>query len=669
MGIMNLFKRKDSLEAEKRGTLNWQLFRSGLINGNTYDSVVVNEQSVMGLAAVYSSVKVISEAVGSTPRHTFSRIDGRNRDRIRGNYIDRLMVNPNPEMTGVEFWETAAAHLALRGNFYAEIVRDENGYPVILWPLRADRMRFARAKDGSLVYLYDHPNGGTYPMRSDEVFHIKGFSPDGIAGYSPLTVCRKTWEQGITVQEYGKKFYSNDARPGGVLVVPGRLDDDAFERLRDDWRALHQGEPGRIAILEEGASFNPISVAPEDAQYLETRSFNRSEIAGIFRVPPHMIADLENATFTNVEQQNLSFVTHTLVPWYSRIEAAVYKRLIMPADQGRLYIEHNPEHLLRGDLAARTESYVKMVTNGLMLPNEVRQRENNPPLPADVGDIPWIQGAMQPMDILKEGWRDDQNKLPAETRDAVPEPPKLERRNLGADRRNVQKAFRPTLADAYRRIIRWESQRIRKAAKENLGTRNTQGFLDTVEDILREREYHRNQLEPVYRSFRDAVGPLASQEIDQDFSPASHDEWLDGYIDHAITNHTAGTRAQLERVVKQNLDDPLSAVEERLDQWEDGGPSGTTRFDKTAERESVNFGQTFSKAVWVLGGITLLRWVSDGEDCPACSELDGQVTGIESSFLGEGDFVDFGEGQASQVSRDVLTPPLHSGCDCAIQPE
>lgn len=269
--------------------------------------VKVTPKTALQSAAVYACVRVLAESVASLPLHVYRRRDGRGKDKARDYFLYPLLHSaPNEEMTSFEFRETLMGHLTLWGNAYAEIVYDNAGRARALWPLRPDRMRLERVR-GELVYIYDLYGGLSETERippvkvfaPQRIMHLRGLGGNGLQGYSVIRYHRESIGLDLATREFGGRFFGNDARPGGILEHPGVLSDEAHKRLRSSWESRHQGldKSHRIAILEEGMKYDEIGMPLEDAQFLETRKYQRSEIAGLFRVPPHMIGDLERATF------------------------------------------------------------------------------------------------------------------------------------------------------------------------------------------------------------------------------------------------------------------------------------------------------------------------------------------------------------------------------------
>ena len=362
--------------------------------GSTTSGKVVNERTAMQTTAVYACVRILSETLASLPLHTYRHTERGKEKAIDHNLYYLLHDEPNPEMTSFVFRETLMGHLLLWGNAYAQIIRDGSGKVVALYPLLPDKMKVDRTSAGELYYEYQTDTGPVI-LRNYEVFHIPGLGFDGLVGYSPIAMAKNAIGMAIATEEYGAKFFANGANPGGVLEHPGVLKDP--KRVRDSWNAVYQGSGNahRIAVLEEGMKFHSIGIPPEQAQFIATRKFQLNEIARIFRIPPHMIGDLDKSSFSNIEQQSREFVKYTLDPWVSRWEQAIHKSLLKPDEKRQYFVKFNVDGLLRGDYESRMNGYAIGRQNGWLSANDIRELEDMNRIPEDQGgDLYLINGNM-----------------------------------------------------------------------------------------------------------------------------------------------------------------------------------------------------------------------------------------------------------------------------------
>lgn len=383
------FKKETPVQEERAVSNVKKHWFSDLLGlGTTNTNVLINEQNAMGVSAVFSCVRIISETVASLPLVTYERTsDGKQRATNHPMYSVLHDVG-NEEMTAFLVRELMQQHLCLFGTAYAEKELDGAGRLKGLWPLRPDHVTTVRNPDsGELAYQVILPNGQMVVFPKDRIFKVVGFGGDGIKGASILSMAREAIGLSIATETYGAKFFGSGARPGGVLEHPGVLTEDAAERLRGSWNEMHSGldKAHRIAILEEGMSYKQIGLPPEDSQFLQTRKFQIEEICRIFRVPPHLVGSLDRATFSNIEHQGIDFVVHTIRPWLVRWEQAILSQLMTRDERKRYFAEHNVDGLLRGDIRSRFEAYAIGRQNGWLSADDIRGLENQNPLPDGQG--------------------------------------------------------------------------------------------------------------------------------------------------------------------------------------------------------------------------------------------------------------------------------------------
>ena len=374
--------------------------------GNTTSGKAVTERSAMQMTAVYSCVRILAEAIAGLPLHLYRYNDKGGKEKALDHSLYRVLHDePNPEMSSFVFRETLMTHLLLWGNAYAQIVRNGKGEVLGLYPLMPNKMRVDREADGKLWYTYTRSNdetqtikGSTVKLRPSEVLHIPGLGFDGLVGYSPIAMAKNAIGMGIACEEYGARFFANGAAPSGVLEHPGTIKDP--QKVRESWNATFKGSSNahKIAVLEEGMKYTQIGISPEQAQFLQTRKFQINEIARIFRVPPHMVGDLEKSSFSNIEQQSLEFVKYTLDPWVIRWEQSLMRLLLNEDEKKDYFIKFNLEGLLRGDYQSRMNGYAIARQNGWMSANDIRELEDQDRIPAEQGgDLYLINGSMLPL--------------------------------------------------------------------------------------------------------------------------------------------------------------------------------------------------------------------------------------------------------------------------------
>ena len=401
MGFFSsLFRSRDAPQNRTAGS-GYTFFFGGTTSGKA-----VTERSAMQMTAVYSCVRILAEAVAGLPLNLYRYTEDGGKEKAIDHPLYLLLHDePNPEMSSFVFRETLMTHLLLWGNAYAQVIRNGKGEVVALYPLMPNKMTVDRDERGQLYYSYQRSNDEavrskdqTVILRPSDVLHIPGLGFDGLVGYSPIAMAKNAIGMAIACEEYGAKFFANGAAPGGVLEHPGTIKDP--QRVRESWQSTFggSGNANKIAVLEEGMKYTPIGISPEQAQFLETRKFQINEIARIFRVPPHMVGDLEKSSFSNIEQQSLEFVKYTLDPWVTRWEQSIQRSLLTQEEKATYFVKFNLEGLLRGDYQSRMHGYAIGRQNGWMSANDIRELENLDRIPTEEGgDLYLINGNMLPL--------------------------------------------------------------------------------------------------------------------------------------------------------------------------------------------------------------------------------------------------------------------------------
>ena len=398
--------------------------------GRTTSGKPVNERTAMQTTAVYACVRILAEAVASLPLHVYEYQDDGGKKLVHDHPLYYLLHDePNPEMTSFVFRETLMSHLLIWGNAYAQIIRDGAGRVLGLYPLLPDKMEVQRDDRGNIYYVYSRNSDenpmfkeyGNIKLKAEDVLHIPGLGFDGLIGYSPIAMAKNAVGMTLACEEYGASFFANGANPGGVLEHPGVLKDPS--KVRESWNSVYRGvnNAHKIAVLEEGMKYQQIGIPPEEAQFLETRKFQINEIARLYRIPPHMVGDLDKSSFSNIEQQSLEFVKYTLDPWVIRWEQSLQRSLLLPGAKGKYFIKLNVDGLLRGDYQSRMNGYAVGRQNGWFSANDIREMENMNPIPDEEGgNLYLVNGAMTKLADAgafagaDNGGQKEEEKLPAQ---------------------------------------------------------------------------------------------------------------------------------------------------------------------------------------------------------------------------------------------------------------
>lgn len=362
----------------------------------------VTPESAMRLSAVWACVRLISESIASLPLHVYRRVDERRRIKVTSVPAYRLLHDePNQLMTSFAMRETMSAQLLLWGRALAPIIRNQAGQPLEILPVHPSRVQIRKSERIGLVYDVRLPDDRMITVGQADMIHVPGLSFDGIESLSPIRYAAQSIGLGLAAEQFGAAFFGNGSTPSGYLTMAEKLNQEQVTTLRNSWYATYGGvsNSNKTAVLFGGAKFERISIPPSEAQFVEARKFQVSEIARWYRVPPHMIGDLEKATFSNIEHQALEFVTHTLRPWLVRWEQELNRKLFPTSTDGvpsDFYVEFNVDGLLRGDIKSRSDYYIRGRQWGWLSANDIRALENMDPI--DNGDV-----YLSPMNMVKAG--------------------------------------------------------------------------------------------------------------------------------------------------------------------------------------------------------------------------------------------------------------------------
>ena len=642
----------------------------------TASGALVDESTALNYSAVFACVRILAETLASVPWVLFEQ-RGRSKERARNHPLYQLLhTMPNPEMSSFEFRETLMGHLGTWGNAFAQVEFDQRGAVTALWPLRPDRMT-VRRENGALVYEYKKPKAVIpHTLLPEQVFHVRGLGSDGLVGYSPIALARQTIGLGLSTETYGGTFFGNGARPGGVLEHPGQLNDKAYTRLKESWEKRHSGaeNANRMAILEEGMKYHEIGVPPEEAQFLETRTFQVREIARWYRIPPHMLADLDRATFSNIEHLSLEFLQFTMLPWFVRWEQAVTRSLLLTSERERYYAQFVVAGLLRGDIQSRYQAYATARQNGWMSANDIRELEDQNPV--DGGDVYLVPLNMIPADQVGAGMPGAESGQ----RSVVSGQPEnearaLEQRSLGAAamRHRLQGAWFGTYQDVAARVLRREAHDIGDAARKFLARGDYNGFSDWL------TRFYQEHMPFVYRNFdpvAQSYGALIAGAVDDEIGGSWWDDertaqWVVTYLQAFAARHCGVGEARVRNALQAVIEgapsdvDPADAAVESItttvDSWEE------KRAPETARWESVRFNNALAVGIYLIANRERLIWRAFGENCPYCDSLNGRVIGINTFFVAAGEALQpEGADVPLRVSSNHRHAPIHDGCDCMV---
>ncbi len=446
MGLLSFFDRFRGPGASSGDRSPYGEFWFEPVSARTGSGMRVSPDSALRLAAVYACVRILAETMASLPLVVYQRRPDGGKDKVTDHWLYRLMAKrPNRFQNPFEWREMLQGHLALRGNAYNQIITNPRGEIIELMPIHPDRVKIELLPSGEYRYRVTDRVGTEVIMPRGEVWHLRGLSSDGLMGMSPIELARENLGMALAAQDYGARFFANDAKPtGGWIEFPGSFkDNEAKKVFRESYQQAQSGaNRGKVLVLENGMKFHEVGVTNKDAQFLELRKFQITDIARLFRVPPHMIADLERATFSNIEQQSLEFVMHTMTPWAERWEASIESELLLEGDD--IEIEFDFANLMRGDAASRSSYYQSGIQNGWLTRNEARISENLNP-------IDGLDQPLRPLNMVEEDAAED---LEIDMQAEAAEPPEQEAIEPTAD------ASEARLNDRFNALVQTTSERL-----------------------------------------------------------------------------------------------------------------------------------------------------------------------------------------------------------------
>ena len=630
--------------------------------GNTQSGIAVDEESAQTYSAVFGATRLISNSLGIPPLKIFKRLpDGGREPAVDHPLYNFFRRRPNPNFTSFRFRQTMQGYLTLWGNAYAYKMIDGRGRLESLTPLYPGRMKVG-LEGGKRTYNFTLSNGTQRNLTQDQVLHIAGFGTDGIVGKSVVQLARESIGYGLAIQTFGSRFFGSGTHPSGMFEHPGRLGPDAHKNLRDDIAEKYQGlgRSHEFLLLEEGMKYQPVGIPPNDAQFLESGKFSVNDIARWFSVPPHKIGDLDRATFSNIEEQNIDYINDTMLAWYILWEQELETQLLPEEDWEDHFIEFVLEGLLRGDIKSRYEAYVLAKRNGWMNGNEIRQKENMNPM-GDKGDIYTIEMNMVDLSQISD--------MPPDPSAARAISGKEQRQQRSVRGRNkVKDNFRGLFEDAAGRIVRREGIAVGKAVKRYLKENKFSDFRKwTANFYEKDLPVHiKRSMMPVMMAYAEGVQREAGKEVSAPIGMTPELEvFTKQYQETFNQRYITASTGQIDFLIDQEPPEDLTVadvVETRLNGW------GETRAGQVANREVVQMGNAVAVSVFASAGVTYLRWINQGsETCPFCEGLHNKVVGIEGTFVSSGeDFKPAGADEPMHVRGAKRHPPLHQGCDCII---
>jgi HK97 family phage portal protein len=648
--------------------------------GRSAAGVCVTPETALYYAPFFSGLRVIAEDVGSLPLKLYERLErGKTEARTHPLY-NVLRYQANPMMTAQALRETLTGHAISWGFGVAQIVTDpRNGAIAELWPLRPDRTRVCvkRMTGGRFTRVFeycDDVNGIYATLLPEEVLFVPGLGFDGVRGYPVVELAANSIGLGLATEMHGAKVFSNGSAPGGALTHPGVLSDGARTRMQAGWEDIHRSidNAHRVAILEEGVTWQAVGMPNDAAQFLETRKLQVTEMARWLRLPSYKINDLERATFSNIEQTALDYVATSLRTWLVRWEEAVFTQLLTPPEQETYFAEHLLDAMLRGDTLSRYQAYNIGRQGGWLSANDIREKENENPV--DGGDVYLVPLNMVPADQVA-----DPGPAPAAGEEAPRAAGRARARALArgeAARRKTAAKWAPRIADADAELLVDEVTRVTALAAEHLpapddgeerGRRSLQGFVAAITTYY-EQTVQESTLAswlPLFGGHAQAIGLDAARQVGHE-DEVDLSTWVRAYTLSHVAYRVATSIGQLRNAAeKAEPGGEATAIAARLAKWQAERPGQTSAW------QTAQLPNAAARETWKEAGVETLAWVTSGKsDCPHCSRMDGRTVAIDAPFVAKGGSAPGGDDtKPMAIHHDTFHPPLHPGCDCSVEPE
>lgn len=671
---ITLNKREDSpLEGLAKKTadfLSGNDTNTGSVNAGAY----VDEKTALNISAVQACVRVLSEDIAMLPIKVYKTVkNGKEEDTTHPLY-QILKNKPNEWMTSYVFIRLLMQHLLIYGNFYAEIMY-KRGEIVGLLPIHPSLVTLKTTPNGK--YFYEIKVGNTKkPLQWYYIMHVLGMSDDGINGLSPIEMARKSLGLSLAVDQFGSNFFAQGTNMGMTLEHPGKLSDPARENLKKSIDEKNGGlsNSHRVFILEEGMKSVKNVIPPNDSQFLETRKYQKEDIATLFRVPLHLIQSLDKATNNNIEHQSLDYVIHSLLPWIRNIEQAMFNSLFIYYPD--TFPEFTVDALLRGDFKTRMEGYNLGIGNGMYSINECRAKENMNPI--ENGDEHYIMvNNMAPVNTVGQAKtpaqeeEENEQELEKKSVQITTETRKNDsyvlkslelRKKDGLLRNSIRDSFIPVVDAVVLEIIKREKADIMRCVEKKLQSKISK------EDILRgcilefynsHLDYIKNKLRASVKGLSKAINDAASREIEGNaLTEEQMQEFVDSFLKGYSEKFKERSQGQLQQILEESEYDNLGdALNTRFEEWT------LTRPGKTSLEMVVQLAEAVATTVF-FSNLRKAQWSTTSEKpCPICEQLDGKVIIEGETFAKAGDQI-----LDLQVYQDKTHPPLHGGCACVVIP-
>lgn len=657
MGILDRLEQRARIENPRVPLSASNILEALGMEMPTPAGVNITHDKALGITAFWAGVRAISQTIAGLPLQVYEKTGEKTRRQAPEHPVYNLLFKrPNPYMSAFTFKEMRAAHLLCWGNSYAEIQRNERGQIVALWPLLPDRTG-AEIRGGQKFY-YTHIDGTKIWLSADKVLHVPGLGFDGIQGYNVIKIHRDSLGLSVAANEYGAQFFGNAARPSGILVHPGKPSEQEKQEFRESWNQVHAGltRAQRTAIMWGGMKWEKISMAPEEAQFLQTREMQIEEVARILNINPILLQHFTKATTwgSGVAQFLVAYGKFTIAPWLERDEDAMDWDLFSEAEHGRYYVKYNLDSLLRGDAEVQAKVLEIKRRNGIINADEWRELDDENPLPDGLGQEYFMPLNMVPVSQMIE--RPTEN-LPMPKRN-------LREKRASTLRKRLREAHLPIIEDGVRRYVKRDAEALKKAARRAAQEVDPQAYLDrwVREFYPGQQDYIHQTMFPLVLAMATAIATEASDEVGVE--PREVDAFALSYTDNFAAREAGSSRGQVLQIMKETQAEELEEVlTARANEWSEKRPG------KVAANEVVRLASGAARFAWVAAGLGAV-WAANPGACPICQEMDGRRVSSKGMFASAGDIVKSPDEDTDDlvVEYDLAGPPLHKGCVCDIVP-
>ncbi|SDE21080.1 phage portal protein [Desulfuromonas thiophila] len=630
----------------------------------TSAGVRVSEETAIKYLTIYACVSLIAGDVARLPLNLYRKRRDGGKDTVTDQVIYDLLHNaPNDEINSFNWREAGIGQNLLWGNHYSLVRRNDRNRVVEIWPLdNPGNVEVYRNGAGELRYRWD-AGGRTVDRGRDEIFHVPGFGFNGLKGMSQISVAREAVGLGLGVEQFGARYFGEGTHPTGVVQFPqgvklGEKAGQYHAALKEQWAGL--GKAHSLMVLSNGEEFKPLTIPLEDAQFLETRNFQKIEICGMYHVPPHKIAiHGANSNYNNLEQENQHYIDACLIHWVRRWECCINQQLLTRAERlAGFFFEFNLAGLLRGDSQARADFYTKLWQVGAITQDEIRGKENMNPLPAGEGDKTYVPLNFIPADQAAQIAKEPAPQPGEEGRSVERRDGKSARETrsiLVRDR--IAKQYHPLIRSAAEAVVNREAKAVKAQVTKMTAGRAFRSMDEWLGEFYRDfPEYIRQKMGPVLRSFCEAIRDAAGDEVGIDPDRAEVRKLIDDFVARYAERHIESSEGQLRALLAGAIAD----LEQRVDEWRE------TRPEKIARNETTRASNAVYQAVVFAAGLGTVWRVRGAETCPYCKELNGKRIVRGQSYVENGQEITPEGKDAMPINGTKAHPPLHRGCDCYL---